>query len=92
MRDDARLSANTAAEYGGGVYATGASTGEGASVECVGRASIAANSASYAHLAGRTGRKGREGTAVTILDHRHAPRLVAFADALGVPFSPLEGD
>ena len=47
MRDDARLSANTAAEYGGGVYATGASTGEGASVECVGRASIAANSASY---------------------------------------------
>lgn len=48
-----------------------------------------ANSASYMHMAGRTGRQGAEGTCVTLLEHRQAPRLVAFAQALGVPFQPL---
>ena len=36
-----------------------------------------------------TGRQGAEGTCVTLLEHRQAPRLVAFAQALGVPFQPL---
>ena len=45
--------------------------------------------ASYVHMAGRTGRQGAEGTCVTLLEHRQAPRLVAFAEALGVPFRPL---
>ena len=41
------------------------------------------------HMAGRTGRQGAEGTCITLLEHRQAPRLVAFAEALGVPFRPL---
>lgn len=48
-----------------------------------------ANSASYAHLAGRTARRGKHGTAITILSHRHAPRMVAFAEALGITLAPL---
>ena len=48
-----------------------------------------ASTASYVHMAGRTGRQGAEGTCVTLLEHRQAPRLVAFAEALGVPFRPL---
>ena len=48
-----------------------------------------ASTASYVHMAGRTGRQGAEGTCVTLLEHRQAPRLVAFAEALGVPFQPL---
>lgn len=47
------------------------------------------SSAAYAHLSGRTGRCGREGTAITILSHEQAPRLVGFADALGIAFTPL---
>ena len=48
-----------------------------------------ANSASYAHLAGRTARRGKPGTAITILGHKHAPRMVAFAEALGITVAPL---
>ena len=48
-----------------------------------------ASSASYAHLAGRTARKGRSGTAVTLLTPSQAPRVVAFAEALGLSFSAL---
>jgi len=48
-----------------------------------------ASTASYVHMAGRTGRQGAEGTCITLLEHRQAPRLVAFAGALGVPFRPL---
>ena len=47
------------------------------------------SSASYTHLAGRTGRRGREGTAVTLLTPTQAPRLVAFAEQLGIAFERL---
>ena len=47
------------------------------------------SSASYAHLAGRTARKGRHGTAITLVTPNQAPRIVAFAEALGVAFEPL---
>jgi hypothetical protein len=48
-----------------------------------------ASSASYTHLAGRTARKGRRGTAVTLLTPSQAPRVVAFAEALGLTFEAL---
>ena len=48
-----------------------------------------ASSASYTHLAGRTARKGRRGTAVTLLTPSQAPRVVAFAEALGLAFEAL---
>ena len=48
-----------------------------------------ASAASYMHMAGRTGRQGADGTCVTLVEHRQAPRLVAFARALGIPFEPL---
>ena len=51
-----------------------------------------ASSASYAHLAGRTGRKGRKGTAVTLLTHQQVPRLVGFAEGLGLSFEALESE
>jgi superfamily II DNA/RNA helicase len=58
-------------------------------VEYVFMLSPPASSASYAHLAGRTGRRGRNGTAITLLTHTQAPRLVAFAEQLGIPFTPV---
>ena len=48
-----------------------------------------ATTASYVHMAGRTGRQGADGTCITLVRHRQAPRLVAYAQALGVPFLPL---
>ena len=51
-----------------------------------------ASSASYMHLAGRTGRQGADGVAVTLVTHRQAPRLAAFARDLGVAFEPLGSD
>ena len=47
-----------------------------------------ASSASYMHLSGRTGRMGAVGVAVTLVTHRQVPRLVAFANDLGIPFEP----
>ena len=47
-----------------------------------------ATPASYMHLAGRTARRGRRGTAVTLVTHEQAPRLVGFAQALGIAFEP----
>jgi len=52
-------------------------------------ASPPSSSATYAHLAGRTARNGRKGTAITILEPYQAPRVVAFAEHLGLSFKPL---
>ena len=49
------------------------------------------SAAGYTHLSGRTGRNGKEGTAITFTRPREAHKLVAIADAVGIPFEEIEG-
>ena len=47
------------------------------------------SAAGYTHLSGRTGRNGKEGTAITFTRPREAHKLVAIADAVGIPFEEI---
>jgi len=49
------------------------------------------SAAGYTHLSGRTGRNGKEGTAITFARPRDAHKLVAIADAVGIPFEEISG-